>query len=71
MYYTKALVCWGVFKKVSLSLLRVGNIYIDIDQTISTRSRRLRSRDTVTIDDMQNQLRDCCKNKTDITRMDA
>jgi len=54
--YLESLVSWGVFGEVHASFLPIGHTHTDIDQTFSCTSRRLRTNDAITMQDLMRQL---------------
>lgn len=55
--FLESLVAWNVFEEIHASFLPVGHTHIDIDQSFSCTSRRLRSYDAITLTDLHRQLR--------------
>jgi len=64
MSYLDALVRWGIFNGIEASFLPVGHTHCDIDQAFSSTSNRLRTHNTVTLKDLQSELRHCYNDNT-------
>ena len=67
--YMESLVAWNVFERVEVAFLPVGHTHEDIDQQFSCTSRRLRSTDAITLNDLHEQLRLSFKSSPYITQM--
>jgi len=67
--YIESLVRWKVFKCVEVSFLPIGHTHEDVDQAFSATSNRLRRNDTITLDDLHEQLRAVYNRHTAVARM--
>ena len=67
--YLESLVAWGVFKEVYISFLPVGHTHSDIDQAFSCTSRRLRSNNAVTMEDLMHELRQSYTPEPSVSRL--
>ena len=67
--YLECLVAWGVFEEVHASFLPIGHTHADIDQAFSCTSRRLRSHNAVTMEDLVEQLRVSYTPEPSVSRM--
>ncbi len=67
--YVECLVRWRVFKQVEVSFLPVGHTHEDIDQAFSTTSKRLHVNDAITLNDLQNEIRQVYNRHTSVSHM--
>lgn len=67
--YIEYLVLRGVFEEVYVSFLPIGHTHVDIDQTFSTTSNRMRVNDAMTMTEMHEQLSKCYNEQTIVSRI--
>lgn len=70
MAYLESLVSWGMFKEVIAAFLPVGHTHEDIDQAFSCTSRRLRTNDAITLEDLQSELKHVYNEETKVISME-
>lgn len=70
MAFMEFLVHWSVFDDVEVGFLPVSHTHIDVDQTMSTTSRLLKTHDTITLADMHHDLSQCFDELTEFSNMD-
>ncbi|MEM9681301.1 MAG: hypothetical protein AAF901_13340, partial [Bacteroidota bacterium] len=69
MAHLECLVSWGLFESIEVGFLPIGHTHEDIDQAFSATSKRLRSNNAITLEDLHNELRQTYNEKTVVISM--
>lgn len=69
MAFVECLIAWKLFKTIEVGFLPIGYTHSDIDQTFSTTYRRLRTENSITMEDLHGLFGGCYNKFTTVSSL--